>query len=91
MREPFTSSSVSGSTSANARCFRVRLDIEAIVRNISREDQKPTLLAEVIRFLEASGFVADGDYWIVAEPNLSVLQPQEVLEAQPIPSEKPDR
>ena len=85
MRKPFTSSSLNESPdNTNARRFRVRLDLPAIVRNISREDRKPTPLAEVIQFLEASGFVADGYYWTVSEPSLSVLQPQEVMEARPV-------
>lgn len=62
--------------------FRVRLDALAIQSHLSAEDQSEVSTEQVRQFLLDSGFVPDGDWWIVRESDLGAVDPAEVLEAQ---------
>jgi hypothetical protein len=52
--------------------------------NLSREEKRPVTLDEARRLLIDAGFRPNGDQWIVAEQELGLLDPSEVLELVPI-------
>ena len=67
-----------------SRVFRVRIDREKVLANLSREDGRPWTGAELDQWLLDAGFERYNDGWLVAEENLGHLDPSEVLSAEPI-------
>ena len=66
--------------------LRIRIDLDLLRSNLSREDRQPKSEQEVRQFLIDSGFQPDGEFWMVEEENLGQLDPSEVSEVQPIDS-----
>jgi len=61
------------------RWFRVQIDLLAVCEKLSREDQRPYSDADVRKWLADAGFVvAPEEFWIVREPDLGHLTPDEV-------------
>jgi len=61
------------------RWFRVQIDLAAVCEKLSREDQRPYCEDDVRKWLTDAGFVvAPEDFWIVREPDLGHLTPDEV-------------
>jgi hypothetical protein len=61
------------------RKFRVRINLDAVRRSISKADRCALSVAEFEQLLHDSGFTQDGEHWIVAERDLGLLEPHEVL------------
>ncbi len=76
--------------SHSTRKFRIRLNWPLILRDMSKEEGRPVPQQEVIDLLKQSGFSQDGDYWVAEESSLGLLDPAEVLEAEPLP-DKPKK
>jgi hypothetical protein len=70
--------------------LRVRIDICLLRGHLSAEDAREWSTLEVYRFLHDAGFTPDGDHWLVAEPNLGHLQPEEVTAITRV-GEEPDK
>ena len=62
--------------------FRVRLDVLAIRTHLSAEDKSEVSTEQVRQFLLDSGFVPDGEWWVVNEAKLGAVDPAEVIEAE---------
>lgn len=58
----------------------VKLNIPLLRANLSKEDARDTSEAEVLLWLQAAGFIRDGEWWIVDEKDLGQVDPSEVLE-----------
>jgi hypothetical protein len=69
--------------------FRVRLDLLAIQTHLSAEDKAEISVEQVRQFLLDSGFVPDGEWWVVNESNLSAVDPGEVIEAEIVGAASP--
>ena len=66
------------------RVFRVRINRELILANLSREDGRHWSDAELEQWLLDAGFRRVDDQWVVAEENLGHLDPSEVIAAEPL-------
>ena len=62
--------------------FRVKIDLPALQAHLADEDRSEVSEADAIRFLVDSGFVRDGDWWIVREGALGALEPIEVSDIE---------
>jgi hypothetical protein len=75
------------------RWFRVQINLAAVCENLSREDDRPYSDADVRKWLKEAGFTAAPEsFWIVREPDLGHLQPEEVTSIDEIvlpPSREP--
>ena len=63
---------------------KVKIDLLILRENLSAADQRPVSDEAVRQFLIDSGFIPEGDYWIVEEKDLGQLDPSEVLSAEPL-------
>jgi hypothetical protein len=71
--------------------FRVKLNIPAVVRHLSREEGRSISEDEVFTWLQEAGFTRDAanpELWIVSEADLGQVDPSEVLSLNPI--DEPD-
>jgi hypothetical protein len=66
------------------RRVRVKINMTALVRHLSREEKREVPEDDVVRWLKAAGFTAAGDVWIVAEADLGHLDPSEVVAIEPL-------
>ena len=67
--------------------FRVKLDIPAIARHLSREEGRDIHQDEIHTWLQEAGFIQDpanSDLWIVSEADLGQVNPSEVLSLDPM-------
>ena len=76
--------SVGRAVSIMSRRFRVQLDRQRLLNNLAREDGRLWTDAELDQWLLDAGFQRSGDRWLVAEEDLSHLDPAEVVSAEPI-------
>jgi hypothetical protein len=64
------------------RLFRVKINVALVQSHLSRDDRRDVSETEVLQFLRDSGFVPQGNWWIVKEAALGALDPSEVTEAE---------
>jgi hypothetical protein len=75
------------------RLFRVKINVALVRFHLSRDDRRDVSETEVRQFLRDSGFVPQGEWWIVKEAALGAVDPSEVTEAEIMddPSADPSR
>ena len=64
------------------RLFRISIDHAALRANLSRQEQRVLNEQEVRCWLRDAGFMPAGDRWLVREPDLGQLEPEEVSSAE---------
>jgi hypothetical protein len=72
------------------RRLRVKVNMSALTKHLSREEGRAVPEAEVIQWLTDANFTLAGDAWIVAEPDLGHLDPSEVTWIEPLSDQADD-
>jgi hypothetical protein len=67
-----------------SRRFRVQIDRGRLLTNLAREDGRQWTDAELDLWLIDAGFRGADHVWLVAEEDLSHLDPSEVVSAEPV-------
>ena len=76
---------------AMPRTFAVRIDLERLRTNLSRQESRELLPDEVLTWLREAGFEPlEQGFWQVREPDLGQVEPDEVLEARVLTPPPPD-
>ena len=68
------------------RWLRVEINIAALRASLSREDRREYSVKDVCQWLRDAGFREAGRDWIVREPDLGHLQPDEVIAIDDVPA-----
>ena len=80
-----------GAQNASVRRFRVEIDLAKVSEHMSREEGRPVSTDEIRQLLKDARFKPiDVKHWSVAEPDIGILDPSEVISIEPIePGETP--
>ncbi len=67
------------------RRLRVKLNMPVLIAHLSRDEKRALSEQEVTAWLKDAGFSRHEEtYWIVSEPDLGQVEPDEVLEVEPL-------
>ena len=67
------------------RRLRVKLNMPVLIANFLRDERRALSEQEVTTWLKDAGFFQHEEtYWIVSEPDLGQVEPDEVLEVEPL-------
>jgi hypothetical protein len=69
-----------------SRIFRIRIRDELLRAHLERENEEFVSAGELREFLSHAGFTPYGDQWLVREADLGVLDPEEVVSIEPVPT-----
>ena len=70
-----------------SRIFRIRIRDELLRAHLERENQEFVSAGELREFLTHAGFTPHGDHWLVREADLGVLDSEEVVSVELVPTE----